>query len=291
MIVDGTFGGGGYTTAFLNHAPCRVIAFDRDPAAKQRYQAMPAPLKERCLFIDAPFSQMIPQLAQHQIDQVDAVVLDLGVSSPQLDVAERGFSFRLDGPLDMRMDPRRGLSAADVINTHSADEIANIIYQYGEDRQSRRIARAIVAARQIAPITTTGALATVIRRVIPLHPRDLSDPCTRTFQALRIFVNGELDELQQVLAASLSVLKTGGRLVVVSFHSLEDRIVKQFMAQHGGRTRHTTRHAPAVQAAPIYLRLDQYRAISASNDEITRNPRSRSAHLRVAIRTDQPLKA
>ena len=287
--IDGTFGAGGYSTALLSAAPCRIIAFDRDPDARARYDALPAEIRVRCSFVDDAFSQLEPRLHDLGIDQVDGIVLDLGVSSPQLDDATRGFSFRADGPLDMRMDPRRGESAADVVNTRSEEDLANIIYTYGEDRKSRVIARAIVQARQDKPITTTGELAEIVKRVIHISPKDPSHPATRTFQALRIFVNGELDELRDALVAALAVLREGGRLVVVTFHSLEDRIVKQFFQTYSGRTPGPSRYLPDVAVRPALLSLPQAKALSPKDDEIARNPRSRSAHLRIAIRTDAPL--
>jgi 16S rRNA (cytosine1402-N4)-methyltransferase len=284
--IDGTFGAGGYTRAILESADCKVIAFDRDPEARARYDAMPENLRARCRFIDAPFADMADHLDG---EQVDGVVLDLGVSSPQIDDPARGFSFRFNGPLDMRMDPRVGASAADVVNNADETDLANIIYDLGEDRKSRSIARAIVAARKEAPITTTQQLASIVRRVVRPGKGDTSDPCTRTFQALRLFVNNELDQLQAALRAALTLLQTGGRLVVVSFHSLEDRIVKRFLQEFSARSAQPSRHIPVTVDLPAYLDVPQTRAQSPSDDEARANSRSRSAHLRCAIRTTTTL--
>ena len=295
--VDATFGAGGYTTAMINAAPgLHVIAFDRDPDARTRFDAMPDDLRAKITFIDSPFS-MIGTVRDHAAHKngVDAVVFDLGVSSPQIDTPERGFSFRTNGPLDMRMDPRGGPSAADLVNTSSETDLANLIYTFGEERKSRSIARAIVDERvSNGPITTTDALAAIIRRVVRTSPKDMTDPCTRTFQALRIAVNGELDELRAGIFAAVSVLKPNGRLIVVSFHSLEDRIVKQIFTDLSGRAPAPSRHTPGISLttdasvlAPV-LRLLTTRAIAASDTESRINPRSRSAKMRVAIRTDTP---
>lgn len=289
VIVDGTFGAGGYTAAITASARCHVYAFDRDPDAKARYNALPDDVKTNCTFIDAAFSDLAQEMKAHDIAALDGVVLDLGVSSPQLDDAARGFSFRFDGPLDMRMDPRVGQSAADLVNTMAERDLANLIYEYGEDKKSRSIARAIVAARAEGPITTTTALARIIRSVIRPSPKDTIDPCTRTFQALRIAVNGELDELRAVLRAALAMLKVGGRLVVVTFHSLEDRIVKQFFQTYSDRAARPSRYAPDVAVSPPLLSLVSNKAIAPSDDEVAMNPRARSAHLRAAIRTDAAL--
>ncbi len=288
--VDATFGAGGYTQALLraNSPAAHVIAFDRDPEARARYDAMDTDTRSQILFIDAPFSTLDRELAARQIANIDGVVFDLGVSSPQIDTGARGFSFRLEGPLDMRMDPRAGESAADVVNTYTEGDIADILYTYGEERQSRRIARAILQARQEKPIATTQDLANIIRRVVHKSPKDSSDPATRSFQALRIFVNRELDELAQGLNAAVRVLKTGGRIVVVTFHSLEDRIVKQFFQDLSGRTARPSRHAPAVQDKTAILDLITQKPLSPNDDEIAQNPRARSARLRAAVRTAHP---
>lgn len=290
IYVDGTFGAGGYARAILTlSSTARVIAFDRDPAARARYDDLPENIRARVTFVDAPFSTLSQELKRLNIDTVHGVVLDLGVSSPQLDLPERGFSFRMEGPLDMRMNPRVGESAADVVNTYDEKSLADIIYQYGEERQSRGVAKAIITARKTAPIRTTTELATIIRRVVRTSPKDKIDPCTRTFQGLRIYINRELDELATVLQAALIALKPGGRLVVVTFHSLEDRIVKQFFQSQSGRTARPSRHAPDTGHSAPLLDIPQARALAPSKGEIARNPRSRSAHLRLAIRTTTPL--
>ncbi len=296
--IDATFGAGGYTTALLNAcSDTHVIAFDRDPDAHERFKAMPENLRARMTFIDSPFSAMdAPANISAYPNGVDGVMFDLGVSSPQIDTAERGFSFRLNGPLDMRMDPRCGQSAADLVNTLSERELADLIYLYGEERKSRSIARAIIEERKtVGPITTTENLATVIRRVIRPSPKDTTDPCTRTFQALRIAVNRELDELKNGLRSAISVLKPNGRLIVVSFHSLEDRIVKQIFIKLSGLGANPSRHAPNVltidptpKGLPL-LHLMMRQAVLASESETHENPRARSAKMRVAIRTNTPL--
>lgn len=289
IIVDGTFGAGGYSTAILKTGAGHVYAIDRDPAARARYDALPDALKQNCTFIDAAFSDIAHELESRNITAVDGIVLDLGVSSPQLDDAARGFSFRFDGPLDMRMDPRRGQSAADLVNTLSERDLADIIYQYGEEKKSRRVAHAIVEARKTAPLTSTSALAALVRSVVRSSPKDTIDPCTRTFQGLRIAVNAELDELRVILMAALKLLRAGGRLVVVTFHSLEDRIVKQFFQTYGDRAPKPSRHTPDIEVhAPLFTLLSA-RAIDPGAEEVARNPRARSAHLRAGLRTDAPL--
>lgn len=282
-VVDGTFGAGGYSRAILA-AGARVHAFDRDPDA----HAAGADLAERSggalRFYSACFSEMDRVLAGAGIDKVDAVVLDIGVSSMQLDQAARGFSFQKDGPLDMRMS-QSGESAADFVNTADESELANVIYLYGEEPKSRRIARAIVAAR---PIETTSRLADVVRKALGHRPGAPKDPATRTFQALRIHINRELDELSAGLEAAERILKPGGRLVVVSFHSLEDRIVKQFLRERSGSTASGSRHLPVVQAAMRPSFDKPAKAIRPSAREIADNPRARSSTLRSAIRTSAP---
>lgn len=264
------------------------------PDARARFDAMPDEVRAKITFIDSPFS-MINTVRDHtgHKDGVDAVVFDLGVSSPQIDTPERGFSFRTNGPLDMRMDPRVGSSAADLVNTLPEQDLADLIYTYGEERKSRHIARAVVDERtKNGAITTTDALAAIIRRVVRTSPKDSTDPCTRTFQALRIAVNGELDELRAGIFAAVSVLKPNGRLIVVSFHSLEDRIVKQIFTDLSGRAPAPSRHTPGLSSTPSAsvspLRLITTRAVAASDTESRINPRSRSAKMRVAIRTDAP---
>ncbi|HWI87015.1 MAG TPA: 16S rRNA (cytosine(1402)-N(4))-methyltransferase RsmH [Sphingomonas sp.] len=276
--VDGTFGAGGYSRALLA-AGARVIAFDRDPDAIAEGQALAAEQAGQLELVSGLFSRLRDALADRGIDAVDGVTFDVGVSSMQLDRAERGFSFQADGPLDMRMG-QSGMSAADFVNNADEAEIADILFNLGEERQSRRVARAIVAAR---PITRTSALATVVRRALGYREHDKKDPATRTFQAIRIHVNRELGELEDGLAAAEQALAPGGRLAIVSFHSLEDRIVKRFLKERSG-TPAGSRHLPAV-----VVRTPSFEAVAkpvrAGDAEIARNPRSRSATLRVARRT------
>lgn len=282
-VVDGTFGAGGYSRAILA-AGARVHAFDRDPDAL----AAGADLAERSggalHLYSACFSEMDKRLAAAGIDQVDAVVLDIGVSSMQLDQAARGFSFQKEGPLDMRMS-QSGESAADFVNTADEAEIANVIYLYGEEPKSRRIARAIVAAR---PIETTTRLADVVRKALGHRPGAPKDPATRTFQALRIHVNRELDELNAGLEAAERILKPGGRLAIVSFHSLEDRIVKQFLRDRSGSKGAGSRHLPAIQASVQPTFEKPAKAVRPGAHELEANPRARSSTLRSAIRTAAP---
>ena len=284
LIVDGTFGAGGYTRALLG-AGATVHAFDRDPTAIEAAQDWSelAESPPRLIFHRRPFAEMADALGEQGVAQVDGVVLDIGVSSMQLDQAERGFSFAADGPLDMRMDPDLP-SAADFLNSADEGEIADVIYEYGEERQSRRIARAIVAAR---PLETTGQLARLVRKATGHKPHDKKDPATRTFQAIRIHVNGELDQLRHALVAAEQLLAPGGRLVVVSFHSLEDRIVKRFLRNASGQVGGGSRHLPLKEAPPTTFDKPS-RAVRAGEAELLRNPRARSAILRAATRTQQP---
>ena len=284
LIVDGTFGAGGYTRALLG-AGATVHAFDRDPTAIEAAQDWSelAESPPRLIFHRRPFAEMADALGEQGVAQVDGVVLDIGVSSMQLDQAERGFSFAADGPLDMRMDPDLP-SAADFLNSADEGEIADVIYEYGEERQSRRIARAIVAAR---PLETTGQLARLVRKATGHKPHDKKDPATRTFQAIRIHVNGELDQLRHALVAAEQLLAPGGRLVVVSFHSLEDRIVKRFLRNASGQVGGGSRHLPLKEGPPTTFDKPS-RAVRAGEAELLRNPRARSAILRAATRTQQP---
>lgn len=280
VFIDGTFGAGGYTTAILKESKKNhVIGFDRDPESVQTAMVMEEKYKGRFSFVHDCFGNM----ANHVSEKVDGIVLDLGVSSMQIDQADRGFSFRLDGPLDMRMG-KEGVSAKDVVNGFKEKDIADIIFKYGEEKASRRIAAAIVKARAIQPITTTSQLAEIIHSVMP-RPKDGSDSAMRSFQALRIFVNDELGELERALEASIRLLKADGRLVVVTFHSLEDRIVKNFLIRHAGLEPHENRHVPMalVQAAPLF-RVITKKPVTPSAAELERNPRSRSSKLRAGIR-------
>jgi 16S rRNA (cytosine1402-N4)-methyltransferase len=281
VVVDGTFGAGGYSQAFLAQG-ARVHAFDRDPDALAAGAKLAGQSEGTLTLHSACFSEMDNVLADAGITQVDAVVLDIGVSSMQLDQAVRGFSFQNDGPLDMRMS-QSGDSAADFVNSADEAQIANVIYLYGEEPRSRRIARAIVAAR---PIGSTGSLAAVVRKALGYRQGAPKDPATRTFQAIRIHINRELDELSEGLEAAERILKPGGRLVVVSFHSLEDRIVKQFLRERSGAVSAGSRHMPmtAPLRAPTFLKVSK--ALRPSEGELSRNPRARSSTLRSAIRSD-----
>ena len=283
VIVDATFGAGGYTRAILDKG-AQVHAFDRDPDAIANGAAMVVEYADRLTLHPHRFSQMVGALAEAGVARVDGVVMDIGVSSMQLDQAERGFAFSHDGPLDMRMS-QAGESAADFLNTADADRIADVLYLYGEERQSRRVARAIVAAR---PLETTGDLARVVRKALGHKPHDKKDPATRSFQAVRIHVNGELDELEQGLFAAETLLGEGGRLAVVSFHSLEDRIVKRFLRDASSAPA-ASRHLPQVEAfVPAFTRVSK--AIRPTEAEIARNPRARSSVLRHALRSAAPVR-
>ncbi len=283
VIVDATFGAGGYTRKLLD-AGASVHAFDRDPDAIAAGQgwAEAAECPPRLVLHPRRFSEMVDALSAAGVAQVDGVVMDIGVSSMQLDQAQRGFAFSLEGPLDMRMG-QDGPSAADFLNTAGEGDIADVLYTYGEERQSRRVARAIVAAR---PLETTGQLAGVVRKALGYHAGAPKDPATRSFQAIRIHVNAELDELTAGLGAAETLLRPGGRLAVVSFHSLEDRIVKQFLREAAGAVANASRHMPqsAPAAAPTFAALSK--AIRPSAAELDRNPRARSATLRAATRTE-----
>jgi 16S rRNA (cytosine1402-N4)-methyltransferase len=288
IYVDGTFGAGGYSRAILDTAGARVIGIDRDRSAIAGGFDLVDRSGGRLTLVEDRFSNLAEICAAQGVQRVDGVVMDVGVSSMQLDEAERGFSFRLGGPLDMRMG-HDGPTAADVIARASEADLANIIYIFGEERHSRAVARAIVAARQQAPVTTTRALADIVSKVVWSKPGEIH-PATRTFQALRIFVNEELDELHLALAAAERVLTPGGRLVVVSFHSLEDRIVKNFLVERA-KAAGGSRHLPEVaQAAPSFRILTK-RPLIAGDAEIAANPRARSAKLRAAERTDAPAHA
>jgi 16S rRNA (cytosine1402-N4)-methyltransferase len=283
--VDATFGAGGYSRAILDIARTRVIGIDRDRTAIAGGFELVDRSDGRLTLVEDRFSNLADICAAQGVTAVDGVVMDIGVSSMQLDEAARGFSFRADGPLDMRMGSG-GPTAADVIARASEADLANIIYIFGEERHSRSVARAIVAARNEAPITTTRALADLVAKVVRTKPGDIH-PATRTFQGLRIFVNGELDELHLALAATERVLKPGGRLVVVSFHSLEDRIVKNFLNERA-RTGGGSRHQPQTAQRPASFAVLTKRPVTAGDDEVAANPRARSAKLRAAMRTEAP---
>ncbi len=285
--LDATFGGGGYTEAILAAAPaCTLWAIDRDPDAIARGAALAARFPGRLHLIEGRFGDMLDLLAAQGVTALHGVVMDLGLSSFQIDQAARGFSFRADGPLDMRMG-HDGPSAADLVNTLPEQELADMLFRFGEERLSRRIARVIVAERKLAPIQTTAQLADIVRRVVPREPSGL-DSATRSFQALRIAVNDELDELARGLDAASLLLAPGGRLVVVSFHSLEDRAVKQFMARATGRGTGASRHDPASLGAPPppRFRLLTPRALRPTTGETRDNPRARSARLRAMQRIE-----
>lgn len=286
--VDATFGAGGYTRALLEAADCRVWAIDRDPDAIRDAAGLLGEYSGRLTLVEGRFGDMDRLLAARGVDAVDGIAMDLGVSSMQLDDPERGFSFRADGPLDMRQE-KRGRSAADVVNDAPESVLADIIYEFGEERQARRIAGAIVRARNAGPITGTAQLAEIVRDAWRGAPPKI-DPATRTFQAIRIEVNGELDELDRGLRAAEILLAPGGRLAVVSFHSLEDRLVKTFLREHSGETPSRSRHlpdAPADARAPApAFRLVRRGPVKPTDAEARRNPRARSARMRVAERTD-----
>lgn len=283
--IDGTFGRGGYSKAILNAADCRVEAIDRDPHAIEVGKMMENQYKSRFMIHQGCFGDL-DQLVN--LDSCDGVVLDVGVSSPQLDEAERGFSFQKDGPLDMRMS-QDGPTAAEVVNTREESDLADIIYIYGEERKSRRVARAIVQERETnGPLETTFQLADAVRRVVR-KDRSGIDPATRTFQALRLYVNDELNELERGLRAAERLLAPEGRLVVVSFHSLEDRIVKSFLNNRCCSHARGSRHFPSVELPmqPTF-HIRHKKPVTARESEVAVNPRSRSAKLRWAIRTDAP---
>ena len=282
--VDATFGAGGYTRAMLA-AGAAVVACDRDPDAIAEGQALVEEAGGRLTLVHGRFGEIDRLLRERGIDAVDGIVFDIGVSSMQLDRDERGFSFQKDGPLDMRM-AQEGESAAEWLNRADEGEIADVLYHYGDERQSRRVARAIVAAR---PLSRTGELASVIRKALRHPPGAPKDPATKSFQAIRIHVNGELDELKAGLEAAERLLRPGGRLAVVSFHSTEDRIVKSFLRERSGGDVRASRHRPALappaRAATFH---PPARKVRPGKAEEARNPRARSATLRSAVRTAAP---
>ncbi|PZP86824.1 MAG: 16S rRNA (cytosine(1402)-N(4))-methyltransferase [Azospirillum brasilense] len=293
VIVDGTFGAGGYSRALLQEAACTVIAFDRDPHVKLLADALARDFPGHFLFFASRFGAMLEVLQQAGVDAVDAVVLDIGVSSMQIDDAERGFSFAKEAALDMRMS-QQGVSAADVVNTYPEAELVRILRDYGEERDARRIARSIVNNRVLEPIATTKQLAELVKGAVRGAAKMKIHPATRTFQALRIEVNQELAELEAALVAAERLLKPGGRLVVISFHSLEDRIVKQFMVSRSAHATKISRHDPAAllpnaTSPTAIFELTPNRAIAPTEQEVSMNPRARSAKLRCATRTAIPL--
>lgn len=279
--VDGTFGAGGYSSAMADKG-ATVFAFDRDPDAVREGRALAE--EKGIALIEGEFSRMEDLLAERGVTSVSGVTLDIGVSSMQLDRADRGFSFQADGPLDMRMS-QEGMTAADFLNTAAEEEIADILYLYGEEPRSRRVARAIVAAR---PLSRTAELAQVIRRALGHKPHDKKDPATRAFQAIRIHLNGELDELERGLEAAEALLAPGGRLAVVTFHSLEDRIVKQFLRRRSGGDAGGSRHRPEAASTVRPTFAKPAKAVRPSEAELARNPRARSATLRSAVRLPIP---
>lgn len=285
--LDGTFGAGGYTRALLEAGAGRVLAVDRDPMVFERAESWAYKHGERLVLIAGEFAQLDMLADRHGALPLDGVVLDLGVSSMQIDEADRGFSFTQDGPLDMRMS-QSGTSAADIVNRAKDSELADILYNYGEERASRRIARAIVKAREAAPITTTGQLADIVKSCLPRAKPGQSHPATRSFQALRIAVNDELRQLVDGLEAAERALAPGGLLAVVTFHSIEDRIVKRFIQARSGGGGRGSRYQPELEVeVPRFERLSR-KAVTADEQELAVNPRSRSAKLRVARRLDAP---
>ncbi|PQA89093.1 16S rRNA (cytosine(1402)-N(4))-methyltransferase RsmH [Hyphococcus luteus] len=287
VYVDATFGAGGYSRAILAAADCTVYGFDRDPTAIARAAEWAKEFAGRLFLINRPFAEMREALAEEGVETVDGVVFDLGVSSMQLDEGARGFSFRYDGPLSMRMDGGNP-DAADVIARADAQDLAAIFRRYGEEKRANAIARAILREREKAPIETTGRLAEIVEKATPGAARLKIHPATRVFQALRIFVNDELGQLIAGLRAAERLLRPAGRLVVVAFHSLEDRIVKRFLTGRSAARPAGSRHLPPEEAPPASFQLLYPRALEASAAETEDNPRARSAKLRAGIRTDAP---
>ena len=290
VYVDGTFGAGGYTRAILEAADCTVVALDRDCGVEKYAQDLKKKYGARFVFINGCFGDVETLLKNKGFEKVDGFVLDLGVSSMHLDQPDRGFSFRFNGPLDMRMDTTSGETAADLVNKMKEGDLADLIYKYGEERRSRKIANRIINQRAQKPFETTIELAEAVRAVVPRSPKDKSDPATRTFQALRIAVNDELGELERALAAAENILNPGGNLVVVTFHSLEDSIVKNFIREKSGRVSGGSRHLPQIESPvtePVFVALYN-KAVSPSEQEVSRNSRSRSAKLRAATKTPLP---
>jgi 16S rRNA (cytosine1402-N4)-methyltransferase len=287
VYIDGTFGAGGYSRAILESAQCGVIGLDRDPTALLAGTALADDMGGRLKLVQSCFGDLAQAIDSIGVEKVDGIVLDIGVSSMQLDRAERGFSFRFDGPLDMRMGAD-GLTAADLVNTLEEKDLAALLRALGEEKRAGAISRAIMAERARAPITTTGRLAQLVESVIGRRPGDPVHPATRTFQGLRLAVNDELGELARALFAAEKVLVAGGRLVVVSFHSLEDRIVKTFLNDRSRTNAGTSRHLPVHNVPePTFTQLTRG-VVTPSAQEIAFNPRARSARMRAAERTDLP---
>lgn len=286
VYVDMTFGRGGYSRAILEAADCTVYGIDRDTNVKQYADELTEKFGDKFQFLSGNFSAIKELLAQKGVNKVDGVVFDLGVSSMQLDQAERGFSFMRDGPLDMRMGDQ-GIDAAYVVNTTEEKELADIIYKYGDERKSRRIAKAIVEARKEQEITTTLELAEIVQKVVR-RAKDGINPATRTFQAIRIYINDELGEVERALHQVKDVLDVGGRVVVVSFHSLEDRIVKNYLKEEAGRMPSVSRHVPInhMEVQKSSFKLLSNKTIKPSSDEVRYNVRSRSARMRAAVRLE-----
>ena len=289
--VDATFGHGGYTKAFLDAADCNVIAIDRDPSAIERAEELKQEYGDRFTFKRGAFSEAERLVTECDLERIDGFIMDIGVSSMQIDQAERGFSFRHDGPLDMRMDYEGdGETAADIVNGYDEGDLAQIIKTYGEERHARKIARLITKRRGETPFITTKDLASLIEEHTPMRMRDKIHPATRTFQALRIHVNDELGELKRALHAAERILTPEGRLIVVSFHSLEDSIVKRFMRERSQATPTGSRHLPqSPSETKPSLTLPQKKAYFPTEEESETNPRARSARMRVALRTDAPV--
>ncbi len=285
VYVDGTFGAGGHSRALLEAAQCKVFAIDQDPLVEIYVSTLSEEFSNRFEFINGRFGDMDSLLNARGVESVDGVLLDIGVSSMQLDTPRRGFSFSLDGPLDMRMSGS-GRDASHFVNSANEEELAGILFKYGGERQSRRIAKAIVAARSSKPITRTGQLAEIIRGAVKVY-NDNINPATRTFQALRIWVNNELEEFSKSLDAAEKLLSSGGRLVTITFHSGEDSIVKQFLNDRSGKGYGVSRHwpLPAQDAPAPTFELLTRKAVTPDEGEIRENPRARSAKLRAAIRT------
>lgn len=285
IFIDGTFGAGGYTKAILKSSNCKVIALDRDPDVAEFAADVTKEFGSRFSFIQGNFADMLKLVPEYGVKQVDGVVLDLGVSSMQLDTAHRGFSFLYDAPLDMRMS-RTGKDAKDFINNADEETIANVIYRYGEETDARKIARKIIAERNIKPITTTGELANIVRKAIGFRKTKI-DLATKTFQAIRIWVNDELEALERVLVGVDKILKPGGRLVIVTFHSLEDSIVKDYMKQYSVKKVARSKYAatPAPAENELYDLITR-KAIKPKTEEVLYNRRARSAKLRAAKKLD-----